>query len=92
MLVRVVHDEYKQLLGTVAECRQERYFDVVYCWTKLVAAHAFRHVAQCKCVLQTYQYSTFIENLEESYFRADIDKLYFINLDINRHVLLNVHA
>ena len=46
--MRIVHEEYKQLLATVEECRQERHFDVVYCWTKLVAAHAFRHVAQCK--------------------------------------------
>ena len=48
--VRIVHEEYKQLLATVAECRQESHFDVVYCWTKLIAAHAFRHVAKCKLV------------------------------------------
>ena len=47
--IRIVHEEFKQLLATVAECRQESYLDVVYCWTKLVAAHAFRHVAQCEC-------------------------------------------
>ena len=49
--VRIVHKDYKQLLAIVEECRQEKYFDVVYCWTRLIAAHAFQHTAHCELMI-----------------------------------------
>jgi len=43
--IRLLKDEFTDILGTIESTKQDAHWDVIYAWTKLFTGHAFHFVA-----------------------------------------------